>query len=337
MVRTIRDIAKSAGVSVSTVSKVINNYPNVSAKTKERVLQVIREEQFVPNSTARGLVKGSSQTLGLFLTTGLTHPFFVQLLSGLEESLKRSGYDLIYLAQIDWNPEYSLVRHCHSRNVDGVLIFGFQRNDLNFDEMLQSEIPTLFIDLDLLGRRAGYITSDNTNGIMEAVRYLTELGHRKIAFVAGYLDIYVGKLRFEGYRQGIQESKLPYRSDYIYFGDFSRDSGYAAMKQFLQCPEPPTAVVCCSDMSALGVIEAATEAGLTVPEDLSVIGFDDIELSRYTNPPLTTIRQDFQTIGRQAVLQLDQMIRTPHIAPPAIVLPTELIIRESCGVCRDGE
>ncbi|GIP52691.1 MULTISPECIES: LacI family DNA-binding transcriptional regulator [Paenibacillus] len=337
MVRTIRDIAKSAGVSVSTVSKVINNYPNVSDKTKERVLRVVREEQFVPNSTARGLVKGSTQTLGLFLTTGLTHPYFVQLLAGLEESLKESGYDLIYLAQIDWNPEYSLVRHCRSRNVDGVLIFGFQRNDLNFDEMLQSEIPTMFIDLDLIGSRAGFITSDNVDSMRQAVSYLTGLGHRKIAFVAGYQDSYVGKLRFEGYRQGIQESDLPYSSEYTFFGDFTRDSGYAAMKQFLECSAPPTAVICCSDMSALGVIEAAAEAGLTVPQDLSVIGFDDIEISRYTNPPLTTIRQDFQTIGRQAVLQLDQLIRTPHIAPPTLIIPTELIIRGSCGICRDSE
>ncbi|WP_410771196.1 LacI family DNA-binding transcriptional regulator [Fontibacillus sp. BL9] len=335
MVRNIRDIAKSAGVSVSTVSKVINNYPNVSAKTKERVMQVVQEEQFVPNSTARGLVKGSSQTLGLFLTTGLSHPFFVQLLAGLERSLKESGYDLIYLAQIDWNPDYSLVRHCRSRQVDGVLIFGFQRNDLNFEEMLQSEIPTMFIDLDLLGRRAGYITSDNINSIKQAVSYLIGLKHRKIAFVAGYLDSYVGKLRFEGYRQGVEEADLPYRSDYIYFGDFTKESGYMAMKQFLQCSEFPTAVICSSDMSAVGVMEAAVEAGLNVPRDLSVIGFDDIEISKYTQPPLTTIRQDFRRIGRQSIELLDQMIRTPHVAPPAMIVPTEFVIRGSCEVCRE--
>ncbi|RCX18225.1 LacI family transcriptional regulator [Fontibacillus phaseoli] len=337
MVRNIRDIAKSAGVSVSTVSKVINNYPNVSAKTKERVMRVVQEEQFVPNSTARGLVKGSTQTLGLFLTTGLSHPFFVQLLAGLEGPLKESGYDLIYLAQIDWNPDYSLVRHCRSRNVDGVLIFGFQRNDLNFKEMLQSEIPTVFIDLDLLGVRAGYITSDNMDSIKQSVHYLTGLKHRKIAFVAGYLDSYVGKLRFEGYRQGIQEADLPYRSEYIYFGDFTRDSGYLAMKQFLQSPEPPTAVICSSDMSAAGVMEAVAESGLSVPEDVSVIGFDDIEISRYMQPPLTTVRQDFKTIGRQAIQQLDQMIRTPQVAPPMLVVPTEFIIRGSCGICGENQ
>lgn len=336
MVRNIRDIAKAAGVSVSTVSKVMNNYPHVSTETRERVLEVIRKERFVPNSTARGLVMGSSRTLGLFLTTGLSNPFFVQLLAGLEESLKESGYDLIYLAQIDWHPEYSPLRHCRSRNVDGALVFGFQRHDLNFAEMLESEIPTVFIDLDMRGPRAGYITSDNVGSIQGAVRYLAGLGHRRIAFVAGQLDSFIGRLRMEGYRRGMEEAGLSYRPEDIYDGDFTRESGYIATRDFLRREAPPTAIICSSDMTATGVMDAAAEAGLSIPDDLSVIGFDDIEISRYTQPPLTTVRQDLYTIGREAIEYLDRMIRMPDAPPPERVVPTELIIRGSCGPCPES-
>ncbi|UJF34337.1 LacI family DNA-binding transcriptional regulator [Paenibacillus hexagrammi] len=335
MVRNIRDIARFAGVSVATVSKVINNYPNVSSKTKERVLQIIRDEQFIPNSTARGLVKGRSNTIGMFLTTGLSHPFLVNVLAGMESVLKEVGYDIIYLANSEWNSDYSLVRHCMSRNVEGVLIFGFQRHDFNFDEMLQSEIPSMFIDMDVIGPRAGYVTSDNVESMKTAVRYLQQLQHRKIAFVAGQLDSYVGKIRFEGYRQALMEAGLPYVSEYISIGDFTKESGYKAMKSFMELEVPPTAIICSSDMGAIGVIEAAGEAGISVPGDVSVVGFDDIEMSRHMYPKLTTIRQDFMTIGSQSILLLNKMIHTPNFPPPALIVPTELIVRDSCAVCKE--
>ncbi|WEK55055.1 MAG: LacI family DNA-binding transcriptional regulator [Candidatus Cohnella colombiensis] len=332
MANNIRDIAKLAGVSVTTVSKVINNLPNVSPSTRARVQQVIQDQQFIPSHTARGLVKGKSKTIGMFLTTSLAHPFFSKVVVGLESALKKTGYDLLYLT-LDWNPEYSLVRHCLSRNVEGVLIFGFQENDLNFEEIIQSEIPTVFIDLDMMGRRAGYVTSENVESIKNAVYYLHELKHRKIAFVNGHLDSYVGKQRFEGYRRGIQELGLPYFAEYISIGDFTKESGYAAMKGFMQLEEPPTAVVCSSDMIAIGVIEAAGEAGLSIPQDLSVIGFDDIELAKHTIPALTTVHQDFDTIGNQSILLLNDLINTPHSPPPALIIPTKFVIRKSCAEC----
>ncbi|GGH18495.1 LacI family DNA-binding transcriptional regulator [Paenibacillus segetis] len=333
MAKNIRDIAKSAGVSVTTVSKVINNKPYVSPKTRARVEQIIRDEQFIPNHTARGLVKGKSKTIGMFLTTGLTHPFFSKVLVGLENALKNTGFDLLYLVQIDWNPEYSLVQHCMSRNVEGVLIFGFQKNDLNFEEIIQSDIPTIFIDLDFIGPHAGYVTSENIESIKTAVQYLYKLHHHKIAFVNGHLDSYVGKQRFEGYRRAIQELGLLYFPEYISFGDFTKESGYTAMTAFLQLKDRPTAVVCSSDMIALGVMEAAVEAGLSIPQDLSVIGFDDIEISQHTQPALTTIQQDFLTLGDQSILLLNDMINMPNSPPPALIVPTKFIIRNSCAIC----
>jgi len=336
MAINIRDIAKAAGVSITTVSKVINDRPNVSEKTRARVKEIIRNEQFIPNHTARGLVKGKSKTIGLFLTTSLSHPFFSNVMIGLEVALKKTGYDLLYLTRSRINPEYNMVQHCLSRNVEGVLIFGFQRNDLNFDEMIQSEIPTIFIDLDLIGPRAGFVTSDNNEGIQLAVQYLHELKHQKIAFVSGHLDSYVGKIRFEGYRQALQKLGLTYSPQYIYMGDFTKESGCKAMEAFLKFDEPPTAIVCSSDMSAIGVMEVAIAAGLQVPRDLSVIGFDDIQMAEHTQPTLTTIHQDFYTIGEQALLLLIDLINQSNFPPPSLIIPTKLITRNSCAVCKEN-
>ena len=331
MEKNIRDIAKEAGVSIATVSKVINDYPHVSAKTRDKVKRVIRDSRFIPNSAARELVRKRSMTIGLLLTTSLIHPFFHRLLIGMESALKKSGYDLIYLAQVSWNKDYSVVQHCRSRNVEGVLLFGFQRHDLNLDELVSSEIPTIFIDLDLLGRRAGYITSDNAASLRNAIQYLYGLNHRRIAFLSGSPDSYVGKTRFDAYTNSLSEFGLPFKSEFVAFGDFSKESGYLGMKKLLQQKQQPTAVLCSSDLEAIGAIEAAQEEGLNVPEDLSVIGFDDIDIAAHYTPALTTIRQDIQRLGREALELLVELVQNPDQSPPSVVIPTELIIRESCA------
>jgi LacI family transcriptional regulator len=331
MATNIRDVAKAAGVSVATVSKVLNGYTTVNENTKERVLQFVKEMQFRPNSAARSLVGRRSMTIGIFLTTGLAHPFFTQILAGMEQALKSKGYDLIYLAQLSWNREYSFVRHCQSRNVEGVVVFGFQHEDMNFDELIESGIPALFIDLDVRGGRAGYISSDNQEGAQQAVSYLAGLNHRRISFLSGNKDSYVSRHRQEGYRAGLAAADLPYREEYVAEGDFTRETGYVAMGKLLALTERPTAVICCSDMSAVGAMEAIHDAGLSVPEDISVIGFDDIEIARYVRPALTTVRQDMITIGRRSIELLDDLILDKKLPPPEAIVPTELIVRGSCG------
>ncbi|GIQ68828.1 LacI family transcriptional regulator [Xylanibacillus composti] len=335
MGKNIREIAELAGVSIATVSKVINGYTSVSAKTREKVMQIVNDTGFMPNSAARELVKKRSMTLGIFLTTGLTHPFFHQLLGGIEVALKEKGFDLIYLAQLGWTEEYSFVRHLRSRNVEGVLVFGFQRRDLNFDELIQSEIPTIFIDLDLTGPRSGYITSENKHSIKRAVEYLYSLNHRKIAFITGTLESFAGRLRFEAYRQAISDLGLPYVAEFVAAGNWEKPSGYSGTKRFLALQDRPTAIICSSDMSAIGAMEAVMDAGLSVPDDISVIGFDDIELTQHLRPALTTIRQNTFQIGKQAVELLVEMINNPDSPPPAVAIPTELIIRDSCTVHRE--
>lgn len=328
----IKDVAKLSGVSVATVSKVVNGYPNVAPKTREKVLKVIKETKYFPNSVARGLVKGRSNALGIFLTPGMvSHPYFANVLAGMEVALKGCGYDLIYMAQVAWgDSEYSFVRHCMSRNVDGVVVFGFQRDDLNLDELIEEEMPTIFVDMDMKGRRAGYVCSDNQHSIEQAVDYLYELGHRKIAFLSGMLDSFVGRMRHEGYQQALQKHKLPYKDEFVGMTDFTKESGYDAMQKLLKQNELPTAVVCSSDMSAIGAIDAIRSAGYSVPDDFSVIGFDDIPLVEYLSPSLTTIRQNKELIGKQAIEQLIAIIEDKNLVPPTIEIPTELMVRGSC-------
>lgn len=336
MTATIRDIAKAAGVSVATVSKVLNDYSTVSRATREKVLALVAEMQFRPNEAARSLVGRRSMTIGILLTSGLSNPFFVHLLGGIDEALKERGYDLIYLAQLSAHPEYNFVQHCRSRNVEGVLAFGFQLGELDADKLVASGIPTLFIDLNLIGKRAGYISSDNREAVQGTVHYLHELGHRRIACIAGLPGSYVGERRLAGYHEAMAERGLSPDPDYVVVGDFTRETGYRGMQRLLALPVRPTAVVCGSDKAAIGALQAAREAGVAVPAELSIVGFDDIDEARIVHPPLTTVRQDMPTLGRRAVELLDRLIVEPESAPPAVILPTQLIVRGTTGPAPRG-
>ncbi|QMV42301.1 LacI family DNA-binding transcriptional regulator [Cohnella cholangitidis] len=216
-------------------------------------------------------------------------------------------------------------------------MFGFQHEDMNFDELVESGIPTLFIDLDVRENRAGFISSDNEEAVQRVMQYLVGLQHRRISFISGNKESYANRFRLEGYRAGLAEAGLPYRGDYVAEGDYTREAGYRGMKELLALSDPPTAVVCCSDMSAIGAMEAITEAGLSVPGDISVVGFDDIELASYVRPALTTVRQDRITIGRKSIEMLDELINDAELAPPETIVPTELIVRDSCGPAKSKQ
>ncbi|MFD0672619.1 LacI family DNA-binding transcriptional regulator [Cohnella sp. GCM10027633] len=338
MATNIRDVAKAAGVSVATVSKVLNGYTTVNQQTKEKVLRIVMETRFTPNSAARALVGRRSMTIGMFLTTGVANPFFAHILAGMEQSLKSMGYDLIYLTQTPGSKvEYSFVRHCQSRNVEGVVVFGFQHEDTDFSELTDSGIPALFIDLDVRDKRTGYISSDNEAGVREAVRYLTGLRHRRIAFLSGIENTYVSRHRLQGYRAGLAEAGIAFDASYVVGSDFEKAGGYAAMRRLLALPERdrPTAVICSSDTGAVGAIQAIREAGLSVPGDISVVGFDDIDLASHVHPALTTVRQDTIAIGRQAIELLDGLITDEEKQPPEAIVPTRLVVRDTCAVAKE--
>ncbi|CAM3913089.1 LacI family DNA-binding transcriptional regulator [Cohnella lubricantis] len=333
----IRDIAKAAGVSVATVSKALNGYSTVNAATRAKIQRIAEEMQYHPNSAARSLVGQRSMTIGVFLTTGLANPFFAGVLGGIDRALKDRGYDLIYLAQAHAEePGYSLMRHCRSRNVEGLLVFGMQENDMDFSELIGSGLPVVFIDMEMEGEHVGMISSDNAEAIRAEVQHLAGLNHRRIAFISGIAGTYPGRMRERGFLQGMAEQGLDRRPEYMIPGDYSRESGYEGMRRLLSLPERPTAVICCSDASAVGALEAALEQGLSVPDDLSIVGFDDVEAARSVRPALTTVRQDMQGIGYQAVGLLDDLIRGEELAEKRIILPTEWVERDSCGPAKES-
>ncbi|MCJ8013377.1 LacI family transcriptional regulator [Paenibacillus sp. KQZ6P-2] len=332
---SIHDVAKEAGVSVATVSKVINHYPDVSEKTRKKVKNAIELLRYRPNVIARGLVTGRSWTVGVLINIPFTNPYVAMLLEGIKTALENSGYDLMRLSARLNDPEYSFVNHCQSRNLDGVVVFGVDKDHLSIQELIESGIPTMFVDTDATGLRAGNITTDNRNGAHMSVRHLAQLGHRRIAYLAGTPGHEVNESRLAGYRDGLEASSIPYRKEYIMSGDYSYDSGFQGMKMLLELDEPPTAVICISDMAAFGVIHAIETHGLNVPGDISVVGFDNIYEAELFKPALTTINQNIHTIGVKLIEELISMIKNPDYPPPVVTEPSSLIIRESTAKCRE--
>jgi LacI family transcriptional regulator len=328
---SINDVAKQAGVSIATVSKVINNYPNISIKTRNKVNIAIEKLSYRPNIVARSLVKRRSWTIGIFLHNVFTNPFVSELLVGVKQSLHNSGYDLIYLSMMMDDPNYSFIKHCRSRNVDGLLVFGLDRDNPRLKDLIHEDIPTMFIDTDLIGKRAGYITADNRNGIMLAIDHLYELSHRKIAFISGNLDYIAGRDRFEGYQQGLKMYALPYSTSYIQFGHYTIEGGFKAMNNLLELPNRPSAIICTSDLMAIGAINAILAYGLSVPDDFSVVGFDNTLVAKIHKPSLTTVNQNIASMGTKAIEYLILMIEDKDFSPPVITEPVNLIVRQSTG------
>ncbi len=331
---TIKDIAKKAGVSVTTVSRVINNYTDVSEKTKEKVISIMKAENYQPSAVARSLSTNKSYSVGVFFTdhlnTGLRHPFFREVIYGLEKTFSENGYDLIFFAHAKWGSSYSYTEKCKNRHVDGTVLMGMPRTDPNLDNLINSNIPTTFVDLDIVGKNASYVISDNVQGASIAVEYFHQLGHKRIGMIMGQSITRPAQDRLIGFQKSIRKVGLEYRSDWIIDGEFSEEGGYESMKGILALDRKPTGIFCQSDEMAIGAMRAIEEAGYKVPDDFSIIGFDDIEISRYVRPTLTTVQQDKFSLGQKAAELLLQMINSPEMNHSPIFLPTKLVVRESC-------
>jgi LacI family transcriptional regulator len=331
---TIRELARLSGVSVGTVSRALNGYPDVSATTRARVTELARQLEYTPTAAARALVNQRSYLIGVFLETGeghpdLQHPFFHGVLVGLKETIGRAGYDLLLFAREgspDGEPD-SLLKRSRHQNVDGVVLMGVDPDDPEVLALLRSEIPCLGVDVELSGAGATHVISDNIAGSALAVGHLADLGHERIATITGMLDTHPGRDRLRGYREELQRRGLPYREDYVVAGDYYFESGAAGVGELLALPEPPTAVFAASDLMAMGAIRAASDAGLELPGELSIVGFDDIAFAEHTTPPLTTLRQDSQGLGAAAGEALIRRVEDADGPPPAQTLPVELRAR----------
>ena len=327
-------------MSVSTVSRVFNGYSDVSNETKLRVLAAARKLDYTPNAAARTLVKRRSQLIGVILFTGeshpdLQHPFFLEVLVGLKHSLGADGYDVLLFAHEQpgsGSGPHAYARRARHHGVDGVVVLAVDdAEEPELQKLLASGTPVVGVDLALAGERASYVASDNLGGARLAVRHLHSLGHRRIATIAGLAHTKPAADRLLGYRAELQELGLTPRPGYEAAGDFYMETGEAAMKALLALPDPPTAVFAASDLMAVGAIRAIEDAGKRCPEDIAVVGFDDIQLAELVSPALTTIRQDKRALGAAAARSLVQLIDETETALHVSVLPVELVVRESCG------
>lgn len=327
----IREVARRSGVSVATVSRALNNRPDVSPATRERVVLIARELGYQPNQQARTLVRRRSDLVGVlwdtsYLATRGQHPFLQDLLVGLKEAFAETGHHLMLLVTADAGTD-SYVRVARQHSLDGLVLMGVDEHLAAISALLASGRPCVGIDLPLHGPRAGYVTSDNRAGAEAAVAHLHGLGHRRIATITGPLDLMPAAERLAGYRSQLARLGLSYRPDYVQQGDFFLTSGETCMRRLLALDEPPTAVFVAGDEMAIGALHALADAGVDVPGAVSIVGYDDIEAAALVRPGLTTIAQDRAALASAAAAMLAELIAShPTDArrlagPPA---PTDL-------------
>ena len=333
---SIRELARLSGVSIGTVSRALNGYADVRPETRERIVRLARELDYTPAAAARTLVTQRSHVIGVFLETGeghpdLQHPFFHEVLVGCKDRLGARGFDLLLFASSrpgNGYGEHSYLKRCRHHNVDGVVLMGVDAEDLELRRLLRADLACVGVDVELHGARTSYVMSDNVVGAAEAVRHLHGLGHRRIATVTGLMDKKPGVDRLRGYRDECGRLGLAYRDEYVVRGDFYFEAGLQAVRKLLALDEPPTAIFAASDMTALGIVRGAVEAGVSVPHDLSVVGFDDIQMAQHVNPTLTTLAQDKTGLGVAAAEALLRGIDESETAEP-VTLPVQLIVRGS--------
>ncbi|ADL08468.1 LacI family DNA-binding transcriptional regulator [Thermosediminibacter oceani] len=336
---TIKDIALLAGVSVTTVSRALNGYSDVSEATRQKIKKIAEELNYTPNSIARGLVMKKTNTVGLVVSEiikpGVYHPFFLEVLSGIKAALHKSGYDIIlFTVDPESQGKTSYERLCKERKVDGTIVQGLKLSDPYIEQIKSTDIPTVLIDIPILTERVGYVSSDNVKGAFDAVNYLVQIGHSEIGFINGHKDAAVSIERLEGYRKALEHHGIPYDERYVAYGDYTQQSGAEAFKELLREIPQITAVFCASDLMAVGALKAAGEMGKKVPGEISIVGFDDIELATIITPNLTTIRQEKYRIGYKAAELLLSIIRGEK--PRHVVVPHRLVVRQSTRALRTG-
>jgi len=335
---TIQELAEQTGVSVATVSRALNGSPEVSEATRERILALARELDYTPSAAARTLQSSRSHVVGVILETGaghpdLMHPFFQQVLVGLKHGAGERGYDLLLFATDEpgngFGGAHSYLRRAGHHGVDGVVVMGYDPADSEMRKLVASGLPCITVDADPGEPHCGYVMSANREGAALAVRHLHELGHERIATITGPQQMSPGAARFDGYCDEMRRLGLELRREYVVGGDFYDESGYRATQRLLDLAEPPTAVFAASDLMAVGALHAASELGVHVPEDLAVVGFDDIAIAGLIQPALTTVRQEMHAIGEAAAEALSQMIDDPETRPVQRIIPTQLVVRSS--------
>ena len=328
---SLKDVAKKAGVGLGTASRVLNNNPSVSKETKELVLKAMEELNYTPNAIARSLKLNSTKTIGVIIPD-ITSEYYPEVVRGIEDMAKISEYNIL-LCNTDLceEKEIKAIKMLLEKKVDGIL---FMSNtigkELNYELKLIG-VPTIFISTKDSEGTFINVNIDNELASFEGVNYLCSLGHKKIAMLAGvFKDPNSGVPRIKGYKKALLENNIEINEDYILEGDYTFKAGYLNMKKILSSNERPTAVFAASDTMALGAAKAILESGYKIPEDISLLGFDGIELGEYFYPPLTTISQPRYEMGKVGMQILEKIINKKDIDTKSIMMKHTLIKRGSC-------
>ncbi|HVF57094.1 MAG TPA: LacI family DNA-binding transcriptional regulator [Pyrinomonadaceae bacterium] len=334
---SIKDVAREAGVSTATVSHVINNSRFVTEETRARVLEAVERCDYYPNAHARSLASGRSHILGL-LISDIANPFFPELVKSIETAAFERGYDVVLS-----NTNYDAARTSHyvkrliERKVSGVALMTSEMDMALVDELARRQVSVVFLDLDAPGPNMSNLCIDYREGIEEAVRHLVALGHSRLAFIGGPERLRSAVKRREAFREAVAKH-LPGRPPpAIYEGDFKLEGGRLAARAVLAAKRMPTAVMAANDMMALGAMQEWRAAGLRIPEDLSLVGFDDIAFAALCDPPLTTVCVPRTELGRRAVEALMATLEHPERVGAEVRVPTYLVERGSTAAARTGD
>jgi LacI family transcriptional regulator len=333
---TLRDLAAKLGLSITTVSRALAGYDDVAATTRQRVLQAAEEMGYVPDVTARRLQKGRTDTIGFIMPTSgprFSDPFFSELLAGIGNEAARHTFDLLVSTHPPDTPEEdgAYRRMVEGRLVDGLLVVRTRRQDRRIAYLSDAGLPFVTFGRCDLDVDFPYVDEDGVQGIGLVTQHLIDRGHRRLAFIAAPNGLMFSLARRAGLDAALERNGLPLRPEYSMVGDLTQQGGFKAMNKLLNLTPPPTAVIACNDLMALGAISAAQKRGLVVGRDVAITGFDDTPLAEHSHPPLTTLRQPIYDIGRQICDMLIRLIQGDELPERHVLLQPELILRDSSG------
>ncbi len=330
----IKDIAKIAGVGVATVSRVLNNHCDVKEETRQKILEIMGQYNYIPNNSARNLKRNTSNNIGV-LVKGIHNPFFSKMIKSIEEEIDKEGYSMIlHYNENNANDIDAAAELIKEKKLKGLICLGGDFENLDKQELVSLKTPIVLASTYVIEKANKALFSsviiENEKAAFKAVDYIASLGHKKIGIITtGEEDRTIGKLRFEGYKRALKKNNIEYNAEFVEIGEYTFESGFHAMDNLLKKQLEITAIFATTDIMAIGASKAILSNGLKIPEDISVVGFDGIDYSLYFHPSLTTVVQPVEEMGKKSIdvlfALLKDMENNQHI-----ILETELHERESC-------
>ncbi|MFQ6066789.1 MAG: LacI family DNA-binding transcriptional regulator [bacterium] len=332
----IKDVARLARVSPACVSLVLNDKPYVSQEAKQRICTAIKQLNYRPNIIARSLRKKKTTTVGLVLSD-ITNPFFPEVARGVEDRAREYGFNVV-LCSTDADPslERQYIDVLLAKQIDGLILTSTRSSD-NLSQYAKEGCPLVLVNRGLSPDRFDFVGIDNVASAKMVIDHFIKLGHQRIAFIGGEPASSASFGRYEGYRSALEQAKISYSDSFIKTGYLKYSGGYRAMKSLLQTSPSPTALFCANDMMALGAMDACLEKGIKVPQNLAIVGFDDIWVASLKSVQLTTVRQPRYLMGVKAVDLMIERIMGKRVEIKRVMLPTKLVVRRTCGANLRGE